>query len=127
MKNVTITLPDDLAREARVAAAKQDKSLSRFIADLLAERCGEHSEPGKSDKLAALEQFLNGPGYPGISKAWKGREALYAEREDELLRRYDASRLRDRSGGAEKAQNRGGFAESNRAGRYTGPKRTKPK
>ena len=48
MKNVTISLPDDLARRARVEAAKEDKSLSRFIADLLAERCARE----ESDKLA---------------------------------------------------------------------------
>ncbi len=82
MKNVTITLPDDLARRARIEAAKQDKSLSRFVADLLEERC-KKEEP---DKLALLREFFDGPGYPGISKAWRGREALYAEREDELLR-----------------------------------------
>ena len=39
MKNVTITLSENLARRARVEAAKQDKSLSRFVADLLEERC----------------------------------------------------------------------------------------
>jgi hypothetical protein len=68
MKNVTITLPDDLAHRARVEAARQDKSLSRFLADLLAERCKD--EP---DKLAVLESFLSGPGFPGASKAWPGR------------------------------------------------------
>ncbi|MGH8264598.1 MAG: hypothetical protein ACRET4_14050 [Steroidobacteraceae bacterium] len=86
MKNVTIALPDDLARRARVEAAKQDRSLSRFIADLLAERSCENS-----GKLGALEEFFYGPGYPGIGKAWRGREGLYAEREDELLRRYEVS------------------------------------
>ena len=85
MKNVTITLPDDLARRARVEAARQDKSLSRFIADLLAERCAAE----QPDKLTLLREFFEGPGYPGISKVWRGREALYAEREDELLRRYE--------------------------------------
>ena len=36
MKNVTITLPDDLARWLRVRAAEDDRSVSRWIADLLA-------------------------------------------------------------------------------------------
>jgi hypothetical protein len=40
VKNVTITLADDLARWARVRAAEQDKSLSRFLADLLATEMG---------------------------------------------------------------------------------------
>ncbi|MGD9868641.1 MAG: hypothetical protein AB7U38_11640 [Hyphomicrobiales bacterium] len=37
MKNVTITLDEKVARWARVKAAELDKSLSRFIAELLTE------------------------------------------------------------------------------------------
>ena len=36
MKNVTIALPDDLARWLRVRAAEDDRSVSRWIVDLLA-------------------------------------------------------------------------------------------
>ena len=36
MKNVTITLPDDLARWLRVRAAEDDCSVSRWVAELLA-------------------------------------------------------------------------------------------
>jgi hypothetical protein len=115
MKNVTITLPDELAHHARVEAAQQDKSLSRFIADMLAERC-----KGQSEQLAALDGFLKGPGYPGISKAWRGREALYAEREDELLRRYKSSRLRGRSRRAGEAAAHDGLAEADHQEPYTG-------
>jgi hypothetical protein len=122
MKNVTITLPDEVAARARVEAARQAKSLSRFIADLLAERCGRVDDP-----LAALEGFLSGPGYPGISRNWKGREALYAEREDELLRRYKPSRLQRGSRRADKTTTHGGFAEKGHPQPYAGPKRTKPK
>jgi hypothetical protein len=86
MKNVTITLRDDLARRARVEAARQDKSLSRFIADLLAECCPS-LQPTRDEAIAILQKFWNGPGFPGISEVWRGREALYAERDDELLRR----------------------------------------
>ena len=35
MKNVTITLPEDLARWLRVRAAEDDRSVSGWIADLL--------------------------------------------------------------------------------------------
>jgi hypothetical protein len=38
MKNVTISLDETVARWARVKAAEQDKSLSRFLAELLEER-----------------------------------------------------------------------------------------
>jgi hypothetical protein len=122
MKNVTITLQDDLAHRARVEAAKQDKSLSRFIADLLEERC----KAEQTDKLGLLREFFDGPGYPGISKAWRGREALYAEREDELLRRYESHRLHGRSGRTGKAPALQGFAESDHQSPYTGAEPAKP-
>jgi hypothetical protein len=35
VRNVTISLDDETARWARIEAARADKSLSRFIADLL--------------------------------------------------------------------------------------------
>jgi hypothetical protein len=48
MKNVTISLRENVARWARVKAAEEDKSLSRFLADLLEERMrsdsGDHAE-----------------------------------------------------------------------------------
>jgi hypothetical protein len=87
MKKVTLKLADALAQRARVEAAKQDKTLSRFIADLVAERFAG----GRTAKVALLREFFDGPGYPGISKVWRGREALYAEREDKLLRRHPSS------------------------------------
>jgi hypothetical protein len=116
MKNVTITLSEDLARRARVEAAREDKSLSRFIADILEQRC----KAEQPDKLALLREFFDGPGYPGISKAWRGREALYAEREGELLRRYESHRLHDRSERAGKAPANEGFSESDHQAPYTG-------
>ena len=38
MKNVTITLPDEVALHARIWAAKADTSLSGFLSRLLSER-----------------------------------------------------------------------------------------
>ena len=38
MKNVTITLDEEVARWARVCAAKRDKSLSRLVGELLWEK-----------------------------------------------------------------------------------------
>jgi hypothetical protein len=43
MKNVTISLDERVARWARVKAAEEDKSLSRFLADLLEDRMGQDS------------------------------------------------------------------------------------
>ena len=56
MKNVTITLPEDVLERARVEAAKQGKSLSRFVSELVDQRVGRPMT-GKE----AIERFLAGP------------------------------------------------------------------
>jgi hypothetical protein len=38
LRNITITLDEELARWARVEAARSDTSVSRFLADILKER-----------------------------------------------------------------------------------------
>lgn len=38
MKNVTITLEDDVAKWARILAARNDTSVSRFVGEMLKER-----------------------------------------------------------------------------------------
>lgn len=121
MKNVTITLPDDVLAWARVEAARQSKSLSRFVAGLVEERRGATGDPA-----AALTRFLSGPGFPGASKDLPTREELYAEREEELVRRYESHRLRDRSERDAEATDRGGLAEEPEHGPYAGPEPTKP-
>ena len=53
LRNVTLSLPDDLVRQAKVAAAARDMSLSALIAELLEQvtqdenytGCGEKSRP----------------------------------------------------------------------------------
>ena len=44
MKNVTIALPEDLARWLRVKAAEDDRSVSRWIAELLEGRRRQEDE-----------------------------------------------------------------------------------
>ena len=44
MRNVTLSLDDELARWARVAAAKQELSLSAYLAALLRERMDRDSD-----------------------------------------------------------------------------------
>lgn len=90
MKNVTITLPEDVLARARVEAARQGKSLSRYVTEIVEDRC-----PPSEDPAAALMRFLDGPGFPGASKDWPTREEIYGEREEELVRRYESHRLRD--------------------------------
>ena len=41
MKNVTITLDEEVARWARIRAAERDTSVSRLVGELLREKMGE--------------------------------------------------------------------------------------
>jgi len=54
MKNVTITLEEDVARWARIRAAERDTSVSRFVGELLRERMVEERtyEAAMRDYLA---------------------------------------------------------------------------
>ncbi len=81
MKNVTITPDDVIATRARVEAASRGKSLSKFVREWIEREIGR-------DPKSVIREFTGGPGYRGISRNWRGREALYAEREDELLHLY---------------------------------------
>lgn len=58
-KNVTITLDEEVARWARVAAAQRDISLSRFLAGLLRE-----AMEGEGAYEAARQRFLAFPAAP---------------------------------------------------------------
>ena len=53
MKNVTITLPEDLARWLRVRAAEDDRSVSGWIARLLAE-----TRRREDEYEVAMKEFL---------------------------------------------------------------------
>ena len=59
MKNVTITLEDEVAARARVQAAKEGKSLSRFVSGLVERRVGK-----AVSQREAVEAFLAGPPLP---------------------------------------------------------------
>ena len=122
MKNVTITLPEQTLKRARVAAAKEGKSLSKFVSDLVAREVDYDAE----EILQRLSKYFDGPGFPGASKCWEGREKLYAEREDELLRRYEHHRLLSGSAGAEETGDRHQLAEKDDQEPYVGPEPAKP-
>ena len=53
MKNITITVDDEVARWARIWAAKHNTSVSRLLGEVLAERMRR-----ESDYEAAMERFL---------------------------------------------------------------------
>jgi hypothetical protein len=74
MRNVTVTMDEDTAAWARVEAAKQGKSLSRYLVDLV-----EAARGRKHRQREAMEAFLAGPLLDltdGTGKA-PGREEIY--------------------------------------------------
>jgi hypothetical protein len=82
MKNVTITLDEDTAAWARVEAARADKSLSRFIGEMLQERMRKNDayEAAMRSWLARKPTQLRADG-----ERWPTRDELY---DRPILRRY---------------------------------------
>jgi hypothetical protein len=125
MKNVTISMEEELAAWARIEAAKAGKSVSAWIADVLnAKRSGARKGVDASG-MSAMERFLARPlldlGYK--DGKYPSREEL---NERESLRRYEHS-------GVGEGQERG--FEADESGRVVGkagqgkrrrPRRTKP-
>ena len=58
MKNLTVTLPEETFARLRMAAAREGKSMSKFVGALLDRQIGP-VEPDAD--AAALERFLAGP------------------------------------------------------------------
>ena len=64
MKNVTITLKDEMLGELRIEAAKAGKSVSRYVADLIEASIRKTTPPtlqSRNAQLEALERILSGP------------------------------------------------------------------
>ncbi len=75
MRNVTVTLDENLARWARVKAAGEMKSLSRFIATLLDQlRLAEQPE---SDEKTPVQRFLDAMPAQDLKINRFDRESLY--------------------------------------------------
>jgi hypothetical protein len=53
MKNVTITLDEEVARWARIRAAEENTSVSRLVGNMLKEKMQE-----EADYALAMEQYL---------------------------------------------------------------------
>ena len=56
MKNVTVTMDETVLQRARIAAATEGKSLSKFISETVERRIGRPMTQSE-----ALERFLAGP------------------------------------------------------------------
>ena len=62
MKNVTISLPDDIYRRARIKAAERDTSVSALVRDILIELASDESDFERrkrlqSDVIASIRRF----------------------------------------------------------------------
>ncbi|RDJ25320.1 ribbon-helix-helix protein, CopG family [Bosea caraganae] len=98
MKNLTITLPQETIARVRVAAAREGKSMSKFMAEMVEKRLGQ-----TLTQREALAAFLAGPDLPGIAAERPAREDLYAER---LLRRHERDAVSEGPTGAAEAGHR---------------------
>lgn len=64
MKNVTISMKDEVLKELRVEAAKSGKSVSRFVSDLVEasiRKPAPLAPMSRNAQLEALERILSGP------------------------------------------------------------------
>jgi hypothetical protein len=57
LRNVTVTLEEDVAQWARIEAAKRDTSVSRLLGELLKERMGSLNQ--KSSAADAADRLAN--------------------------------------------------------------------
>lgn len=92
MKNITVTLPDEVARRTRIEAAHAEKSVSRFIADLLIENVAK-TPRRRRVQLDAIEGFLSGPDIDAFEKPGRSlREQIYED-----FRGLERDRVQSRS------------------------------
>lgn len=66
MKNITISMPDDLARRVRVLAARADTSMSQYLCQLAAEKAAAEDvyEGAMRRYLARGSRLLRDPAQP---------------------------------------------------------------
>ena len=56
LRNVTVTLEEDVAKWARIEAARNDTSVSRLLAEMLRERMAEKSNYDDAKRRAMARQ-----------------------------------------------------------------------
>ncbi len=78
MKNVTVTMEDEVADWARLEAARRNTSVSRLVGELLAEKM-RHDD---AYERAMNEWLQRGPTYASDGSPYPKRDQTYAERLD---------------------------------------------
>ncbi len=95
MKNVTVTMDEAILRRARIAAASEGKSLSRFIAETVEQRIGR-----SMTQKEAVDRFLSGPDWRSDGSRLPSRDEIYGER----LRRHERASLREGPDGSDEVE-----------------------
>jgi hypothetical protein len=72
MKNVTVTLEEEVARWARVRAAERDTSLSRYLGELLRDQMQEEERYD-----VAMSEYLS-----RLPRPLKNEDTRYPQREE---------------------------------------------
>lgn len=72
LRNVTLTLEEDVARWARLEAARQDTSVSRLLAGILKQRMMEADNYGKS-----MRRYLARPSFLKSDGKYLSREEVH--------------------------------------------------
>ncbi len=72
LRNITVTLQEDVARWARLEAAKQETSVSRLLARILQERMTQHDEYAR-----AMRRALQRKPFPTKTGPYLSREEAH--------------------------------------------------
>jgi hypothetical protein len=92
MSNLTVAIEDELLREARIKAVKDGTSVNEVCRKAIEAYVGRSGDATQRvARLRASFALAKRPATGG-GAAWEGREALYAERLDELDRRRQRKR-----------------------------------
>lgn len=72
LRNITITLDENVARWARIEAVRQDTSVSQLLAGILKERMRE-----KDSYAKAMRRALSRKPFPATDGRYPTREEIY--------------------------------------------------
>ena len=94
MKNVTISMDEDLLAWARIEAARAGQSVSRWIAGVVSSARSASGQSGADieETIRLIDEFLAEPGWP-ISEGGKAFDRSEIYDSDERFRRFDDADL----------------------------------